>query len=98
MGERQAIALGHEAQAAHAAGRCEGLYFALGVARAHGLRHGPCGGAVFAQGQRVDPLALFVGEFLGGAIGAKLHHAAIITAGHEASIQTLRGEDRGLLM
>ena len=83
MGDRDPVAFRHEGEPAHARRRCKGFYAAGGIARAHILAARPRDRSVVPRGERIDPFAFFIRDFLDSAIGRDRDHAAIIAAGDE---------------
>ena len=79
MRRRQAVALRLEGEPPHARRRVPGLDDAGLVARADRLAGAP-GEIPAAQGERVDPAALLVGDFPEVAIGSDRRHPPVVAA------------------
>jgi hypothetical protein len=93
-----AVALWREGEAAHGRGRLKSLRRSLLVARRHKPPGRPDRRARSADGDRVDPCAGRAAQLRRLPIGAKLHHAAIIAAGDEATAIARRRQNAALRM
>src|SRR5437660_1999553 len=98
MGDHDPVAFRHEGEPAHARWCDKGFYAVGGIARAHILAARPRDRSVVPRGERIDPFAVFVRDFLDSAIGRDRDHAAIIAPGDEFVPRRDGGENGSIRM